>query len=567
MRSLADNCTPCQRRRWPARWLIAAALWALLSPCAAAQAPWEGDQRVQQRVTVDAGGLPVPDLLEALSRQARVLLTARGEIGAEKVIAHVRERPLAVFLSDLAALLGGTWSRSPSGGYRLSRSSAASAREAAIVREMSERLAAQADRFVQALRWTPAHIAALPPDDPVREYMAEPRNRAGLALYALLSRSQREALWSRRRLSIPTAALTPAQREAAAGLLADTIQRMQAAAARRSRAAAAGLPIPRMADLDEGALTFRVRRMGGQVLLLLQIAGVAIPLATMPGQTGWVVGPRGDPYTARPEEPAPPLPAARLVEGVAAGARAWADRLERLARATGLPVLSDAYRAPPVTDALGAGDRPSPNRDAAALDSLCRAPGYVWWKHGGALLFRKRDWPVQRAHEPPDDFLDRMAARLRPRNGMPTLDDILLVRELTQAQIAGMNGLVSPLADEGLLDGLDRLLDVLAALPRRAMALEPGGLVVAREGLPAAAQRALTGLLVLTDAPPVPPAAMLTVQVTRSTRTGARPGVPSCAQVGLRWAIGRARGSYVLFLPEWVPDDRRGAVRVTVSQP
>ncbi|HSV72436.1 MAG TPA: hypothetical protein VLH79_01605 [Chthonomonadales bacterium] len=567
MRRLPDNCTPCQRHRATLRALAVGVLLALAWLPARAQAPWAGDARVLQRVSVDAGGLALPVLLSEVSRRTGVALSAPGEIGSEKVIVHARERALSELLADLAELLGGEWSRSQAGGYRLRRSAAASAREAAILRETADRLAAQVDRYIRALALTPAQLAALPEGDPVREYVSQPRNRTGLTFYALLSRQQRNALWTRRRLSIPFAALSPGQRQAAATIFGDTIQQLQAAAALRSSPSASALPIPSMEDLDDGALTFRLRRMGGQVLLILQIAGVGIPLATMPAQAGWVVAPRGDPYEARPEEPRPPLPAARLVERAAAGAGSWAARLERLARETGLPVLSDAYRAPPVTDALGAGDRQAANRDAAALDALCRAPGVAWWKRGDALLFRRRDWPIQRAHEPPDDFLDRMAARLRPRNGMPSIDCILLLRELTQAQIAGMNGLISPLADEGLLDGLGDLLDLLSAVPRRALALEPRGVVVSPSALPPTAQRALAALLAAADAPAAAPGSTLIIQATRSTRSGARPGAPSCAQVGLRWTFGRARGSYVVFLPESVPDDRRGNTRVVVVPP
>src|SRR5437899_2553198 len=62
---------------------------------------WEGDARASQKVAVTAEGMPIRDLLAALSDKTGVSVSAADELADEKVMLFSPARPLRDLLEDL----------------------------------------------------------------------------------------------------------------------------------------------------------------------------------------------------------------------------------------------------------------------------------------------------------------------------------------------------------------------------------------------------------------------------------------------------------------------------------
>jgi hypothetical protein len=324
------------------------------------------------------------------------------------------------------------------------------------------------------------------------------------------------------------------------------------------------ITVPRIEDLPGGLVQFRLRKIGGNMLLLLQLPGVGIPIAGATTQSAWLLPPHGDPYTERSPAPLEPLPAISTVQAAGNAGNSIRDRLRYLAEHSSFTVLADYYRSRPL--AIPSGDAPSGMKSAVeALDALCHEPGYLWWKREDTLFFRKRDWYMQRMMEVPDRLYRTLAKRVKANGGRINVAELLLLRTLTQAQIAGMSSLVNPLADESLLDGLPELLALIASLPpHRAEAISrPEGSALTMADLTPSTQKMalafarvqtlLNGPQNITD---------FSVRIYFRPRYSPRPGVPDGTQVELKWTLGGRSGVYYLFLPHSLPDDRHAAILV-----
>lgn len=542
---------------------------------ASAEAPWEGDARLEQRVTVEAEGIPLGELLALLSEKTGVRFSARGDLAEDKVIVFARRRALNTLLDDLATLFDYTWERKRDAAsmqpyYELFMSRRALNRQNALIRAGLQRISARIDEFVNALALSPEELAHLPEDNPIREYLNNANTRTGLQLYALLSPAQRQTLWAERRLSAPYSSLTPAQQEAVAVVMDHVIAEIQKNREkhRNNPEVYNRITVPRREDLPGGLVQFRLRKMGGNTLLLLQLPGAGIPIAGAATQSAWLLPPHGDPYVGKPPAPSEPLPAVSEVKAALSVGASILDRLRHLANNSSFTLLADFYRSRPL--AMPSENAPAnPLSPAEALDALCHEPGYLWWKRGGSLLFRKRDWYVQRRMEVPDSFYLALAERVKANGGRITVADLLRLRTLTQAQIAGMNSVFTPLADESLLDGLPELLALIAALPpRRAEELlGPEGPGLTAADLTLQTQKyalAFARVQILLNGPQDAPD--FVVRMNTRPRPSSRPGVPTSTQVELKWTLGSRSGAYHLFIPHALPNDRRAATRVETEK-
>ena len=105
-KGLLEACV--ERKRRLAGWLptLLLILACLAAPALGADRdPLAGDPRLDARVAVSVEGMAVADALDLLSRKTGIPVSARGEIGDEKIVAFSQPRSLRALLSDVAALL------------------------------------------------------------------------------------------------------------------------------------------------------------------------------------------------------------------------------------------------------------------------------------------------------------------------------------------------------------------------------------------------------------------------------------------------------------------------------
>ncbi len=444
--------------------------------------PFAGDARLERKVLVSCEGLPVSELLALISEKTQIPLSASREHAQDKLLVFGPARPLRDVLADLAALLGAVWEkRKTDTGYTLARSIRTRNREERLQRDTTGRMLEHMDAQVKALSETPEQLARRPPQDRIRQRLADPGGRLGTHFFALLTRAQKEKLFKEGRLSFPFSALSEGQkdslRKAFRGIVAE-----EERFAQEQRAKGFGVPVSRMEDLERGRLRFQLTQGGATSLLLVlnRSPKGALFLSFFDPRGRWLAPARGNPYTAEPVPEGSPLPPPRAVGEAARGDKSWPQRLRALSEAAGVPVLADFYRSRPVTAVLteptGASPAVSAPDAGSALDALCRPAGYLWWARGDTLLLRKRDWYNQRQYEVPERWLREVSRGLRARDGLPTVRDVLRVGELTQRQVAGLNAMgggAGFYGDEYRLAGLSELLAAVQAASSGGRADEP----------------------------------------------------------------------------------------------
>lgn len=586
--------------------LFAVAVFGSVLPTAAAQVaaaapredPLAGDERLARQIAVHIEGLAVRDLLARITQKTGVALAADEAVGDEKVVVFGPARPLREWLADVAALLGGAWRVSasapgangePATGYKLARTAATRGREARLERETTARLIARLDEQVRALRETPEQLARRPGGDAIRERLSDPKGRLGTRFYSLLSRAQRTALFERGRLIVPFAALNDSQKTALRQVFRTIVAEEERFAEEQHRQGFS-VGVSKMEDLERGRLRFLLTENDGNIAVLLNLnrtSSGSLFVAALPENDRWLLPARGNPYTRAPVGNDAPLPA---IEATAAATRqpgTWTDRLRALAEKTQRPVLADYYRTGALRRAA-ARETPlvpsaAPVVEAAALDHLCEAPGYLWWTEKDTLLFRKRNWYRQRQYEVPDRRLTALIERLQAQKGAPTYGDVYGLLDLTPRQIVGMNRLGATTGDGGdeyQLAGLTQLVGLFRASgkPRFAPAarLHAGGLsrdaleriTLGSDDLAAAGRRGLLDNYL--EARNEDPSdenvrrfeAYLFCTYEAPQREDSGYGyVQVIAAVG----AGRTREHFALVLPTTLPDDRRDKTVIEVA--
>lgn len=436
--------------------------------------PLAADPLLARQAVVHAEGIAVSDLLARLSASAGTPLRAGTGVADEKVIVLGPPRPLHRILSDVALLLNAGWARETRGGkteWVLSRGLAAQQYEAKLNQAHGERITAQLDELVRGLAETPEQLARRPEGDRVRRYLTEDRfgTRMAVQVYALLGREHRETLFRQNRLKIPFAAFTPEQQAVLRQRYEARIEEQRAANEAFMRENPnSRLPVGELADLERYGVEVSFTRHSGLMSGRVRIGnGNALSLGYVePGNT--LLPPHGNPYTREEVRPDAPLPSP-LRSSEAAREKSWVDGLNKLAQAAQTPIVADYYRSKPV---IYRQERTLPPAEAlkepaAGLDAFCAPHGYLWWNAGSTLLFRKRDWFIQRQYEVPDRWYAQIAQRLQKQQGVPTHTDVLRVLELTTRQVAGLNNLGRERElDESFLAGLPETLALLRTSKR-----------------------------------------------------------------------------------------------------
>jgi hypothetical protein len=180
------------------------------------------DQRLDQPVTVRAQRIYVGDVLDRLSRQAGVALSAslEGEAGDVQIAVFLTHVPLADVMDGLCGLLsyrraGWLWARFGKPGryrYRLEQPAAARQLAARLCQESQATLEGEAHDLLAALTMAPDELQQAARQNPrVADLMEDPRMRAGLAVFAetLPPDTQLAVLRGQQQIRVPVAQLSP----------------------------------------------------------------------------------------------------------------------------------------------------------------------------------------------------------------------------------------------------------------------------------------------------------------------------------------------------------------------
>jgi hypothetical protein len=186
------------------------------------------DPRLERRVTIEAAGIHIGELLKRVSEQARVTLVA-GDPGDgaadERVSVYLREVPLGDVLESLYSLMSYRsaewhWRRTRPGGkdafsYRLVQGRDAQLLGARLDQGVQERFETHAAAMLALLNMDPAERDAYLKKDPVaaRLFTGE-RLRRGLALFAdtLAPNQQLDVLRRRMEITVSVEKLSPVSR-------------------------------------------------------------------------------------------------------------------------------------------------------------------------------------------------------------------------------------------------------------------------------------------------------------------------------------------------------------------
>jgi hypothetical protein len=577
------------------RLLLAAPLFLLSTPAPAQgtrRDPFEGDARVQRSARITAEGISLGELLPQISRTAGVKLSVSRELADEKALLFGPVRPLRDVLNDLATLFNARWTRAGSRTpeYELAQDLAQRQYETRLLRASAEAMLLQLEEQVRALHETPEQLARRPANDPVRRIFEVEKTRTATHVYALLGPQHREQLFATGFLKIPFAAFSPEQQAGLRKVFEGVIERDRERNEEFMREhPGQSLSISRPEELETYGVIFHVDRQGGRVSASMRLGNTGnFYLASL--STGIRLLPaQGNPFTGKGVT-AEDLPHPEEAS-VAAREQHWVDRLRKLSELSGAAVVSDYYRGRPVTNVSRQNPPPEALTDPpAAMDALCAGAGYLWWTEGKTLLFRKRDYFVQRQFEPPDRWMAEAAAALAARTGAVTLEDVLRVQELTPKQVAGLNNLVREHAtDERFNRDTHPLLALLASSgrPRSAplyaadlgpdMDTEEKSALVEFGPLNARQQQLVAQLQAQLEGPIDPEVwkgqfgiKAFAAKAAEKTQSGYR-----YQWVGLKWRVmlqvtprfGRGQAGLLqqLYLPLSIPDDRRGRTRVELT--
>jgi hypothetical protein len=410
------------------------------------QSGFDKDVRLTRKIAIRSGGGSLGQLLTTLTEKTGVRLTVARDVVEEKAVVFTPARPLRETMADLAALFGCQWNAETDTGsqeiyYRLVRTGKNRRREAQLLEATERRLLAEAEKYVRALNESPEQLKKRPEGDSVREILSHANTRLAVMAFAGLSPEQRGRLQDGEFLSIPFKSLGAQWQEPMRKMF------MRVGAAIRQDTDTNR----ELSGLEQDTLQFQLSEYDGRssLALMLDKAGIGTTFATVKNNQDWILPSHGDPYTGDKIPAGAALPTVKNVE--AAAAIEWVDRLRKLAETTGRPVLADFYRSQLInrdydSENVDPNAEPQPKAKpaspTAALDAFCHATGYIWWSRpGGALLFRKRDWFVQRQYEVPDPWLLSVATTLQRRKGSVTYGDLQRLTALTRRQIVGLNSL------------------------------------------------------------------------------------------------------------------------------
>ncbi|HLK59976.1 MAG TPA: M56 family metallopeptidase [Chthonomonadaceae bacterium] len=419
--------------------LVGLVPWRVIATPQEEKDPLANDARLERRVTVNAEGIPVSDLVPLLAKKTGLPLEVWSGAADDKVIVYSAARPLKEVMADLALLFNDRWIHGKTNTgreyYALTRTETARRYEEGLIDADYARVVIQLEEQVKALEETPDQLAKRPKDDPIRQRLEDHVTRLATQLYAGLSVQQRGQLFELTTLHVPFAMLPPDLQAAVRDQYAANLAQLQRQKEEHpEQVGTIGQPD----DIAKQGLEFSVAHYFGETYIDAHPVGL---IAQIKVQEQWELPAHGDPYTKQPVPKDAALPAADAV-GAGGVGKSWPERLKSLAEHSGMTVMADFYRSKTVTQPYeGAEANANAPASTRALDAFCYSPGYLWWAHNKTLLFRKRDWYTQKQYEVPEPWLRTLCKNLRTQKNVPTYSDVFHLLDLTNRQIVGLSSL------------------------------------------------------------------------------------------------------------------------------
>jgi hypothetical protein len=498
-------------------------------------------------VTIEERHQPVSEIFRQAADQTGVHCSAENEAADLRVTAFVKDVPLRLVLERLGTLLHLTWRREPLGpglNYTLFLSDDDRRQLAAAKAAEWTEFRANVQRIIRAAI-QPAALGNDPRDRAARSIVSGPYPRAAGQFLATLPDAVLDTVLRGEPVRLPMKGMPLIQQEAvrnlqlSAGATHTALERAVGAPAkapggRRDRGEQGGAPTPPSLT----GIELRVDRSSGDGQhAFLQLShldgdnrGSSIALGIDPSASLSLSDQQFLPRHFDSRHCA--LKAADPLR-LPGNALNWTEILERFAHENHVNVLSDA---------MDVADRrtrhlqiQSPSAGAPIetyLDRLCLPHDYTWNADEGLILFRRRDWYLERERQIPE----RLAAHWREvarQEGIYPLDDLAEMASMSDGQLVKLWRYAGREASRTVLRNQEILLLYRSLRPEQRALARGGGLPIDRFDI--AQQKLLPA--VITRARPGPS------DVSRAfvrLHTSARPKEPK-AEVILNFRDGERR--------------------------
>ncbi|WP_309708821.1 M56 family metallopeptidase, partial [Armatimonas sp.] len=411
---------------------------------------WLSDSRLNVRLSINAEGIALSELLPQLGTKTGVTLTVRAPLSEDKVVVFSKDRTLRETLDDLAALFGASWRETKSiqgqPTYRLELPTKTRRLEERLEREDRRWILEKLDALVKQLRTDPEKLAA---------------TRLAVELYARLTPDQKERLAETHHVKLPVAGLTAKQRLDLAPLFYKGERfkdQPKLIPSTDGSLALDGITPIRPDKMERVSVVFDLFVFHDGIRARMAApTGLEIPMHQFPAPEAFALPPHGNPYDgAKVDEKA------LSAEVKVSTEKALVERLKVLAELSGQPVFADLYRSHPVH--VGSkSEIKDPQSAVGKLDALCQPEGYLWWTANKTLLFRKRDWYRQRRYEVSDAWRETVARQLKQRGGKFIVADLLPLAELSLEQLVGLSDVDNPMQAQQRVWAMPEALRLIVA--------------------------------------------------------------------------------------------------------
>jgi hypothetical protein len=433
------------------------------------------DARLFRKVTLAFKATSLSDLCHRLREETGIHLTAGASVADEKVTLFCKAVPLRDVMRQLSRPFGYAWTRSGKAReyrYELLQD----LRSQLLEEELRNRdrhaaliaLDGEMERYRKYRSLSPNEaLAQANTASPAERPLLEKLSGAGwgpIQLYFRLSPQEQSLLRSRQELFFATRP-EPGEQELPAEVARGVLQSFRDLRVHKgdeiTEFSSLNLAHPddpvleavpevragvrlTLTESEAGQLTLggvsRVffTRGAGQARSQAPYATGRSPAVLAPDNRGanarWAHDPAlASPVTVQPESSCRPVSAAEGSNGSNPEPKVTsADVLEAFHRATGLPVVADAYTRLFKPTAVTARQQ----RSFDALNQLCDRMGLKWNRDGEWLQFRSTSYYDDRLKEVPGRLLTRWSAA-RLQKGSLSLDDLVEIAALPDAQLDG----------------------------------------------------------------------------------------------------------------------------------